>query len=125
MYATAQLLEPDVMVGGSDCTCLSLSPNKSTSSINVNLGCLLLSSLSLMSRGSNAILCPFSPPVYDVSGPLLSLGCPGLGVGELTRPLSLSSLSAPKPVAPPLLRVKPEPEEAISLSALAFDKTPN
>ena len=49
-------------------TCLSLSPSNNISSMSVNLGCLLLSTLSLISLGSNAIMCPFSPEAYDVSG---------------------------------------------------------
>lgn len=79
--------------------------------MSVNFGCLFLSSLSLISRGSNAILCPFSPPVYDVSGARLSE--PVFGPGELTRLESLSS--SPVVVAappPPRRRVRP-PAEAI------------
>lgn len=45
---------------GTERTCLSLRPSRRTSSIRVNFGCLLRSVLSLMSRGSNAILWPFS-----------------------------------------------------------------
>lgn len=82
-------------------TCLSFRPSNSTSSISVSLGCLLLSALSLISRGSNAILCPFSPASYDVSGARSSF----LGAGEATR-LASSPFSAVVPA--PLRRVSPE-----------------
>jgi len=63
-----------------------------------------------MSRGSNAILCPFSPPVYDVSGDL-SFEDPALGAGEATR-LESSSSSIVEAPPPPRRRVNP-PVEAI------------
>lgn len=71
--------------------------------MRVNFGCLFLSALSLMSRGSNAILCPFAEFSYEVSG-VRSSG--RLGAGELTRLPSLSPLSAAAP-PPPLRRVRP------------------
>jgi hypothetical protein len=97
-------------------TCLSLSPISRISSIRVNLGCLSLSALSLMSRGSKAILCPFSPLSYDVSRPPALFSSLRLlpGTGELTRlPSSLSKPAAGP--APPLLLVKPELEAILGL----------
>jgi len=46
--------------GGASPTCLSFKPINNISSIRVSLGCLFLSALSLMSRGSKAILCPLT-----------------------------------------------------------------
>lgn len=85
-------------------TCLSLSPMRIISSISVNFGCLLLSALSLISRGSYAILWPFSEFSQAVSGARSSR----LGAGELT--LLPSSSSLPVAPAPPLLLVSPELE---------------
>ncbi len=82
-------------------TCLSFSPSSSTSSISVSLGCLLLSALSVMSRGSKAILWPFSPCSKLVSG-ALSLTLPV----ELDRPMPLSSSALAPP--PPRRRVSPD-----------------
>lgn len=59
-----------------------------------------------MSRGSKAILWPFSELSYDVSGPLLASSGRLLRGGELT--LLPSSVSVGP--APPLLRVRPEVE---------------
>jgi hypothetical protein len=73
--------------------------------MRVNFGCLLRSALSLISRGSNAILWPFSEFSYAVSGVRSSLR---FGAGELTRLPSSSPLPTPPP--PPLLRVSPELE---------------
>jgi hypothetical protein len=86
-------------------TCLSFRPMRMISSISVSFGCLLRSALSLMSRGSNAILWPFSEFSYAVSGVRSSLR---FGAGELTR-LPSSSPLPPAP-APPLRRVNPELE---------------
>lgn len=72
--------------------------------MSVSLGCLLLSALSLMSRGSKAILWPFSEFSYEVSGVRSSMR---FGAGELTLLLSSSPLPAAPP-PPPLLRVSPE-----------------
>ena len=91
------------------CTCLSFNPRSRTSSMSVSFGCLFLSSLSLISLGSNAILCPFSPPVYEVSGVLSWV----FGAGEVTRLESLSSsVVVEGPPPPPLRRVSP-PAEAM------------
>lgn len=83
--------------------------------MSVSLGCLLRSAFSLMSRGSNAILCPFSPASYEVSG-AEEYDAAGLGAGEDTRLFSLLSpfsVDAPPPPAP-RRRVRPEPDaEAI------------
>lgn len=81
--------------------------------MSVSLGCLLRSALSLISRGSNAILWPFSPLSYEVSGPLVSRDPPALFTGEATRLESLFSLSpaAPAPPPPPLLRVNPDADD--------------
>lgn len=87
-------------------TCLSFSPINRISSMRVSLGCLFLSALSLMSRGSKAILCPFSELSYEVSGPVLLSSFRLVGAGELTL-LPSSSSTAP---APPLRRVRPEVE---------------
>lgn len=77
--------------------------------MSVSLGCLLRSALSLISLGSNAILWPFSPLSYEVSGPLVSREAPALGTGEATRLDSPFSSSAPAPPPPPpLLLVSPD-----------------
>jgi hypothetical protein len=60
-----------------------------------------------MSRGSKAILCPFSLLSYEVSG-AESLEGPALEVGVLTRFTSPSSLSPFDAPAPPRLRVRPD-----------------
>jgi hypothetical protein len=86
-------------------TCLSFRPMRIISSMSVSFGCLLRSALSLMSRGSNAILWPFSEFSYAVSGVRSSLR---FGAGELTRLPSSSPLPAAPP--PPLRRVRPELE---------------
>ena len=93
-----------------DDTCLSFKPKSKTSSISVNFGCLFLSSLSLISRGSKAILCPFSPPVYDVSG----VRSVDFGAGEESLLGSLSSFPGADvpPPPPPRRRVNP-PEDSI------------
>jgi hypothetical protein len=75
--------------------------------MSVSFGCLLLSALSLISLGSNAILCPFSELSYDVSGVRSSVR---FGAGELTR---LPSSSPGPPPAPPLRRVRPELEAIV------------
>ena len=63
-----------------------------------------------MSLGSKAILCPFSPPVYEVSGARSLF----FGIGELTllasSPSSPVEVEAPPPA--PRRRVRP-PAEAI------------
>ena len=71
--------------------------------MSVSFGCLLRSSLSCRSLGSKAILCPFCPPVYEVSG-----ACEGpfFGVGVPFRLVSFVS-SAPPPA--PRRRVRPPP----------------
>ena len=97
-------------------TCLSFNPISNTSSIKVNFGALLRSSLSLISRGSKAILCPFSPPVYAVSGarPLSSFPLPGTGE-PIRLPSSVPSAVEPDGPAPPPAprrRVRP-PVEAM------------
>lgn len=81
--------------------------------MSVSFGCLLLSALSLMSRGSYAILCPFAPLSYEVSGPPDRLS--GLfGAGDATRlPSSLSFAPAPPPPPAPRLRVRPDADEDI------------
>lgn len=93
-------------------TCLSFSPNSSTSSMSVSFGCLLRSVLSLISLGSKAILCPFSLLWYEVSGALLSRELPALGAGEPPRVRSSFSPSppalGPPALAPPLLLVSPD-----------------
>ncbi|KAG9954664.1 vacuolar protein sorting-associated protein 74, partial [Aureobasidium melanogenum] len=101
---------------GRKATCLSLRPISRISSISVNLGCLSLSALSLISRGSKAILCPFAPLSYDVSRPpaLFSSLRLLVGAGELTRLPSSLSRPAAGP-APPLLLVKPELEAILGL----------
>ena len=70
---------------------------------------MLRSALSLISRGSKAILCPFSLLSYEVSG-AESLEGPALDVSVLTRFASPSSLSPfdPDPPPPPRLRVRPD-----------------
>lgn len=88
-------------------TCLSFKPINNISSMSVSLGCLLLSALSLMSRGSKAILCPLAELSYDVSGPPLVSSGRLDGTGELTLLPSSSSAAGP---APPLRRVRPEVE---------------
>ena len=98
-------------------TCLSFNPINSTSSMSVSLGCLFRSSLSLMSRGSNAILCPFSPPVYDVSG-ARSLEGPARGAGDSTR-FDVSSSSPVDTPPPPRRRVSPA-VDAMKLWTCAF-----
>lgn len=59
-------------------TCLSLRPSSSTSSINVNFGVVLLSSIS---RGSYAIF--FSVDGEGVLGDLFVLECPMPSSSEL------------------------------------------
>jgi hypothetical protein len=94
--------------------CLSFNPINRISSISVNLGCLVLSAVSLRSRGSNAIRWPLDESKVASGRGLRS---PGL----LTRPFSLSSVGLegvplelePEPPAatpPPLRRVRPEDE---------------
>ena len=106
-------------------TCLSLRPSSNTSSIRVNFGCLLRSALSLISLGSNAILWPFSPASYEVSGPLVSREPPafGAGAGEPTRLESISSPSPPPPppVPPPRLLVNPDDITAIPCTIFVAD----
>ena len=83
--------------------CLSFSPSNRTSSINVSLGCLLLSALSLISLGSYATIWPLSltsRPVSGVRSNVLSLGA-----GEDTRAGASSLVSAAIPA--PLLLVNP------------------
>jgi hypothetical protein len=76
--------------------------------MSVNFGCLLLSALSLMSLGSNAILWPFSEFSYAVSGVRSSMR---FGAGELT--LLPSSSPLPPAPPPPLRRVRPELEAIV------------
>ena len=64
-YTNPSALKPPVLEY-SLLTCLSFNPRSNTSSIKVNFGCLLRSWLSLISRGSYAILCP-SSLVYETS----------------------------------------------------------
>lgn len=64
-----------------------------------------------MSRGSNAILWPFSALVNDVSGPRLSIAEPFREIGDDTRLSSCSSAPATRPA--PLRRVKPPAAEAM------------
>ncbi len=78
--------------------------------MSVSFGCLLRSSVSLISLGSKAILCPFSEFVYDVSGMRLSIAELFRETGEETLLSSFSSGPAARP--PPLRRVKP-PAEAM------------
>ena len=96
-------------------TCLSFSPISKISSISVSFGCLSLSALSLISRGSNAILCPFAPLSYDVSSPVPLSGL--LDAGEATLLVSSLSVAGPPPTPPaPLLRVTPDVEAIQSMS---------
>ena len=80
--------------------------------MRVSFGCLFLSALSLMSRGSNAILCPFDELSYDVSSPDRLSGLL-LGAGELTLSLSALSVDGPPPPPAPRLRVRPDAEAIV------------
>src|SRR5579859_7593216 len=92
-------------------TCLSFKPSSNISSISVNLGCLLLSSLSLISLGSKAILWPFSSLLYEVSGDRSLKEGVDFGAGDATL---LEAFSSPSVAAwaAPLRRVRP-PGEAM------------
>lgn len=83
--------------------------------MSVSFGCLLRSTLSLISLGSNAILCPLAELSYDVSGDRSSLR---FGTGEET--LLPSSLSAElEAAAAPLRRVRPEDDSMENLGVQA------
>src|SRR5271163_1292128 len=86
-------------------TCLSFKPSSSISSISVNLGCLLLSSLSLISLGSKAILWPFSSLLYEVSGDRSLKEGVDFGAGDATL-LEAFSSSSVVAWAAPLRRVR-------------------
>lgn len=77
--------------------------------MSVSFGCLFRSALSLISRGSNAILWPLAELSYDVSGPDRS-SARFDGTDGVVLPDSSSLVDVAGP-PPPRRRVRPDAED--------------